>query len=170
MIITIGGSIGSGKTTLAKEISERFNLKHVSAGLVMRKMAEEKDMSLLDFSKYAESNPKIDEEIDQKQKSLVKTDCVVDGRLSAYFIPADLKIWLDAPLKDRVERVVKRDNVSKKEARKDIVKREQSERKRYLKIYDINLDSMEIYDLIINNGRFSIKNTVDIVSAAVKGI
>ena len=170
MIITIGGSIGSGKTTLAKKISERFNLKHVSAGLVMRKMAEEKGMSLLDFSKYAESNPKIDEEIDQKQKSLVKTDCVVDGRLSAYFIPADLKIWLDAPLKDRVERVVKRDNVSKKEARKDIVKREQSERKRYLKIYDINLDSMEIYDLIINNGRFSIKNTVDIVSAAVKGI
>ncbi|MEA3255182.1 MAG: AAA family ATPase [Candidatus Altiarchaeota archaeon] len=170
MIITIGGSIGSGKTTLAEEISERFNLKHVSAGLVMRKMAEEKDMSLLDFSKYAESNPKIDEEIDQKQKSLVKDDCVVDGRLSAYFIPADLNIWLDAPLKDRVERVMKRDNVSKKEARKDIVKREQSERKRYLAIYDINLDSMEIYDLIINNGRFSIKNTVDIVSAAVKGI
>lgn len=170
MIITIGGSIGSGKTTLAKKISKRFNLKQVSAGSVMRGMAKEKGMTLLDFSVYAESNPEIDREIDERQKSLAKDNCVVDGRLSAYFIPADLKIWLDAPLKNRVKRVMKRDNTSKEEARNEIVKRERSEKKRYRGIYDINLDSKEIYDLIINNGRFNIENTTGIVSAAIEGI
>lgn len=170
MIITIGGSIGSGKTTLAGEISKRFNLEHISTGEIMRGMAKEKRMSLLEFSRYAESNPEIDREIDQRQKNLAKDNCVVDGRLSAYFLPAELKVWLDAPLEVRVDRVAKRDNVSEKEARKEILEREQSEKKRYREIYDIDLDDMEIYDLIINNEKFSIKDTADIVSTAIKGI
>ncbi|RLI90672.1 MAG: cytidylate kinase, partial [Candidatus Altiarchaeales archaeon] len=40
MIITIGGSICSGKTTLARELAKRFNLKHISAGSIMREMAK----------------------------------------------------------------------------------------------------------------------------------
>ncbi len=170
MIITIGGSIGSGKTTLAREISKRFNLKYISAGRIMREMAREKRMSLLEFSEYAESHPEIDREIDQRQKNLAKGNCIVDGRLSAYFLHAELKVWLDAPLKVRVERVARRDNVSKKEAREGILEREKSEKKRYREIYDIDLDDMKIYDLIINNEKFSIENTADIVSAAIKGI
>lgn len=168
MIITIGGSVGSGKTTLAREISKRFNLEHISAGLVMREMAKKKGMSLLEFSKYAESNPRIDKEIDQKQKSLTKGNCVVEGRLSAYFIPADLKICLDAPFKVRMERVKKKDKVSEKEAKREILEREESEKRRYKEIYDIDLNDKKIYDLVINNEKFSIENTADIVSAVIK--
>jgi cytidylate kinase len=171
MIITIGGSIGSGKTTLAAEISRRFDMAHVSVGQVMRQMAKERGMDILEFSKYAEANPSVDKEIDRKQKSMCSNgNSVVDGRLSAYMLDANLRLWLDAPLEVRAQRVSKRDKTTETRAKKDIIKREESEKKRYKDIYKIDLDDRAIYDLIINTKRFTVEEIVSIVSAIVKSI
>jgi cytidylate kinase len=171
MIITIGGSIGSGKTTLADEISRTFNMQHVSVGKIMREMAKEKGMDILEFSKYAEGNPTIDKEIDRKQKSMCfKGNSVVDGRLSAYMLDANLRLWLDAPLEVRAQRVAKREKTTEIRAKKDILKREESEKKRYKDIYKIDLNDRAIYDLIINTKRFTVEEIVEIVSAIIKSI
>ena len=171
MIITIGGSIGSGKTTLAAEISRTFNMQHVSVGQIMREMAKEKGMDILEFSKYAEGNPTIDKEIDRKQKSLCsKGNSVVDGRLSAYMLDADLRMWLDAPLEVRAQRVAKREKTTETRAKKEILKREESEKKRYKEIYKIDLDDRRVHDLIINTKRFTVEEIVEIVSAVIKSI
>ncbi len=170
MIITIGGSIGSGKTTLAERISKKFKFRHISAGEIMREMAKEKGMSLLEFSKYAESNLEIDREIDGRQKRLVRgKNCIIDGRLSAYFLKPDIAIWLNASLGIRAKRIMQRDGIKKfSEAKKHIAKREKSEKIRYRKIYGIDLEDMGIYDLIINTGKFDIKTMGDIISAAIR--
>lgn len=170
MIITIGGSIASGKTTLAKKISKKFNLKHISAGIVMREMAKEEGISLIELSKYMEEHPEIDKEIDKRQKKLAESgDCVVDGRISAYFIESDLKIWLTAPLDVRAERVIARDKLKNiNEAREKIKERESSEKKRYRDFYDIDLDNMEVYDLIINTEKFGVDGMCEIAYAAIE--
>jgi cytidylate kinase len=168
MIVTIGGSVGSGKSTLAQKIAKRFGMKYVSAGAVMREMAKERGMSLIEYSKYAESDSKVDREIDKRQKELAGDKCVADGRLSAYLLCADLRIWLDAPLPVRAKRVAKRENISEAEAEKQITTREKSERKRYKEIYGIDLDDRKIYDLVINNEKFDADTTLEMISAAVK--
>ena len=170
MIITIGGSICSGKTTLARELAKKFNLRHISAGSIMREMAKKRGISLLEFSRYAESNPEVDLEIDKKQKELASGNCVVDGRLSAYFLDSDLKIWLDAPLNVRAERLSERDKKSEEDAKRSIIEREDSERKRYMEIYGINLRDISAYDLIINTAKFDIKTMTELVSIAIKDI
>jgi CMP/dCMP kinase len=170
MIITIGGSIGSGKTTLAKELAKKYKLKHISAGLVMRNMAEKMGMTIEEFSKYAEGDPEIDMEIDRQQKKLAKGDCVVDGRLSAYFLEPDLRVWLTAPLKVRISRTAKRDKKIKEDAKAALINRENSEKKRYMEIYGINLDDMTNYDIVINTETFDVKTIVDLVSVAIKNI
>jgi len=170
MIITIGGSVCSGKTTLARELAKKFNLKHISAGSIMREMAKKRGMSLLEFSRYAESNPEVDLEIDRRQKELATGNCVVDGRLSAHFLDSDLKIWLDAPLNVRVERLSERDKKSEEDAKRSIIEREDSERKRYMEIYGINLRDISAYDLIINTAKFDIKTMTELVSIAIKDI
>ena len=170
MIITIGGQIASGKTTLAKRISEKFNLKHISAGIVMREMAKEKGMSLIEFSRYMEENPGIDKEIDMRQKKLSKQgNCVVDGRLSAYFIDPDLKIWLTAPVVVRAKRAMGRDNFKNiNDAVEKIKQRESSEKKRYMEFYEIDLEDMKIYDLIINTEKWDVSGMCEISYAAVE--
>ncbi|KXB04477.1 cytidylate kinase, partial [candidate division MSBL1 archaeon SCGC-AAA261O19] len=64
--ITVSGLHGVGKTTTAKKLAEKFDLRYVSAGTVFRQMAEEQGMTLEEFSKHVEENPEIDEEIDQR--------------------------------------------------------------------------------------------------------
>ena len=73
MIITISGKAGSGKSTVAKMLSERLRLKHYSIGDLMRAMAKEKGMSLLEFNKLAEKDKSIDLELDNKLKELGKS-------------------------------------------------------------------------------------------------
>ena len=170
MIITIGGSIASGKTTLAKELSKQLGFKHISAGGIMRDMAEEQGMSLSEFSKYAEKNFEIDREVDKRQKELVKGDCVVDGRLSSHFLDSNLKIWLISPLDVRAQRLAKREGCSSDEALNEIVLREKSEQKRYKKLYNIDLNGLEKYDLILNTARWDIKGMTKVVSLAISSL
>ena len=68
-------------------------------GDVFRQMAAEKNMDLLEFSKLAEENPEIDIEIDRRQARLAdeNEDLILEGRLSAHFTRADLKVLLIAP-------------------------------------------------------------------------
>ena len=170
MIVTIGGSAGSGTSTLAKGIAEKFNMKYVSAGLAMREMAKEKGMSLLEFSEFAEKNPQIDEEIDEKQGDMAKGDCVAEGRLSAHFLDPDISVWLTAPLDVRATRVSYRDSIPPKEAKEGIVKREASERKRYKEFYNIDLDDMSKYDMVMNTSKFDADAMVKIVSSAIESL
>ncbi|MEA1924367.1 MAG: AAA family ATPase [Candidatus Altiarchaeota archaeon] len=171
MIVTVGGMVGAGKSTLGRGLADRFDMNYISAGEVMRKMAAGKGMSLQEFSVYAEKHPRIDKEIDDEQKKKASGNCVVDGRLAAYFIDnADLRVWLTAPIEDRAKRISLREGIGEKKARNGIIEREKSERKRYKRIYDIDLDGLSVYDLVINTGVFDKKATLNIVADAVKDL
>jgi len=161
MILTVGGTVGSGKSTLARALAEKLDLRYVSAGRVLRDMASEAGVSVLEYCRRAEQDPAIDKEVDARQVAEAKAgDCVVDGRLSAFFIDdADARIWLTAPLKVRVERVVGRGESGDVEAK--ILAREASERARYLKIYGINLEDESVYSLVLDNGALSIEETLN---------
>ena len=107
MIITIGGLAGTGTTTAAEILSKKLDIPYISAGSIFREMAKEKGMSVLEFSEFAEGNDDIDKEIDKRQAELAKSskNLIIEGRLSAYFIDADLKVWLITPLDIRSERI-----------------------------------------------------------------
>jgi len=171
-IITISGQIGSGKSTLAKEIAKKFNLRYISAGEIMRSMANEKGMSLMEFSRFAELNSSVDKEIDRRQTEIAKLgNCVVDGRISAHFLSPDLRIFLITPLKIRAKRIMERDKISTiGKAIKEIREREESERKRYKKIYNIDFEDFDNYDIIINSANFTREKLVKIVSNIVETI
>ena len=126
MIVTIGGVAGSGTTTAAKVLSEKLNIPFVSAGGIFRDMAAEHDMDVVEFNKFAENNTDIDIEIDNRQAKLAQEadDLIIEGRLSAYFIDADLKLWFAAPLDVRAERVCNREDKSIEQAKEEIIARE----------------------------------------------
>jgi cytidylate kinase len=169
MIITIGGPIGSGKTTVASAVAKRFGLKHISAGAIFRGMARQKGLSLGEFSQLAEKDPSLDKLIDERQKDLAKEGkAVVDGRLSGKFIEGNIKIWLTAPFELRAERVAKRENLSLKQAKEDMGKRERSEATRYKKIYDINLYDLSIYDVVLNTALWSAEGVIKIIESLIE--
>ena len=146
MIITIGGTAGSGTTTAAKVLSERLEIPFVSAGAIFREMAAERGMT-----------PEAQ-------------DLIVEGRLSAYFIDADLKVCFTAPLEVRAKRVCEREDKSIELAKEEILSREESEALRYMDIHNIDIRNMDIYDLIINTDSFDPDSIAEIILTTLKVI
>lgn len=172
MIITIGGLAGSGTTTAAEVLSKELNIPFISAGNIFRDMAKENDMSLLEFSKFAEDNIAIDIELDKRQAEIAKEskNLIIEGRLSAFFIEADLKVWLTAPIDIRVNRIADRESKPEEIAKKEILTRENSEALRYLDIHNIDITNLDIYDLILNTDRFNPKSISKIILTTLKVI
>ena len=122
-------------------------------------------MGILEFSKFAEGNIKIDQEIDHRQAELARQadDLIVEGRLSAYFVDADLKVWCTAPLDVRTERISQRENKTTSQAREEIITRERSEAQRYLEIHNIDTKNMNVYDIVINTHAFKADSVAQII-------
>lgn len=172
MIITIGGLAGTGTTTAAKLLSEKLDIPFVSAGSIFRDMAKEKGMSVLEFSKFAEDNINIDKEIDKRQAELAESseNLIIEGRLSAYFVNADLRLWLYTPLEVRAERIADRESKSFDLAKSEIKIREESEALRYKEIHNIDINNMDIYDLALNSGSFNPDELAEIILTTLKVI
>jgi cytidylate kinase len=171
MRITVSGPPGSGTTTLAKALSSRFDLEHVSSGDVFRSMARERDLSLAEFGRVAEEDPEIDREIDERQTEIAREndDIVLEGRLSGWMAEdADLRVWLDAPLDVRAERVGEREEQTVEEARVEIEEREASESKRYQEIHGIDINDLSVYDLVVDTSTWDKEGVADVVTAAVE--
>ena len=176
MRITISGKAGSGKSTVAKLLSEKLKLRHYSIGDLMRVMAKEKGMSLLELNKLAEKDKSIDFELDEKLKELgrAKDNFVVDGRLTAFFIPnAEARVFLDADDKVRAQRILKdrrQQEKSKnlKEAMGKIKKREESEKKRYKKYYKVDYLDKKLYNFVVDTTKFNPNQVVDKIMGFVK--
>jgi len=172
MIITIGGLAGSGTTTAAEVLSKKLNIPFLSTGRIFRQMAAEQGMTIFEFSKFAEDNTDIDLEIDKRQADLANEseNLIVEGRLSAFFIEADLKVWMMAPLDVRAERICGRESKPVELAKKEIEIREKSENLRYLDIHNIDINNFDIYDLIVNTDRFNPNSIADIILTTLKVI
>ena len=172
MIITVSGPAGSGTTTASKILSQKIGIPYISAGDIFRQMAAERNMDILEFSKFAEENEDIDIEIDKRQSQIAKEhdNLIIEGRLSGHFVDADLKLWFIAPLDVRTKRISQRENKPYEIVKEEILTRSKSEAKRYHEIHNIDIENLEIYDLIINTGNFHPESIADIILKAVEVI
>ncbi len=169
MLLTISGLPGSGTTTVSRIISERHNLEMVSAGEVFRSLAKEYGMDLAEFGALAESDDSIDLKIDERQKEIANTrdNIVLEGRLAGHMAENALKIWIKAPVDERVRRIVARESGSFDEKLKETIEREASEATRYSTIYSIDISDLSAYDLVIDSSVWDQFQVADIISSAI---
>ncbi|MBS7643330.1 AAA family ATPase [Candidatus Bathyarchaeota archaeon] len=171
IVVTISGLHGTGKSTYARALAEEFRLRHISAGMLFREMATRKGLSVEELSKLAEVDPEIDRIIDERTKMEAKKGSVViDGQLAGWMAKdhADIRIFLTAPDRVRIERLAHRDNVDYQEAERQTRLREEIEWRRYRKFYDVDIRDTSIYDLVLNTALLPIDSSIKVLKDIVR--
>jgi len=177
MIITLSGTPGAGKSTTADCLAKKLKMKRYSMGDLQRAIAKDRGITVRELGALEEKDDSIDRELDRKQQELGKKDdnFIIDGRLSAYFIPnASFRVFLDADEKTRAERIMRQGRgdekyKSLKEAIKKMDEREECNARRYRKFYGIDQFDRNLYTHFIDTAGLTIDETADRIVKIVRG-
>ncbi len=174
MIISIGGYMGSGKSTIAKMLAAELGWPRYYIGGIRRQKALERGLTLAEYNKLGETDPSTDLEVDEYQKTLgLKEDnFVIEGRTSWYFIPHSLKIYLDVNKRAGAQRIYndllkskERNEASKtdtfEQVLENVLERETSDRLRYKKYYGFDVYDHKNYDFVLDTTGISKEEVFD---------
>lgn len=162
MHITLTGNLGSGKSTLGKVLAGEYGYEIFSTGKVIRQIAEEHGVSVLEMNKLMESDHKYDHMIDdttarisreQKDKQLL-----FDSRLAWNFVEESFKVFLSVSLPVAAQRVINdasrgavESYASLEECKNSLRDRAATEDRRYREIYGIEYFNYSNYNLVLDS-------------------
>lgn len=174
MKITISGNPGSGKSTLAKHLAQKFNLKFYSMGNLRRKMAIKEQIDINELNKIGEKDYRTDREVDNFLKKLTEKDnIIVDGRMAFHFIPDSIKVFVKVDLKEGAKRIIGRKGKSESyknvdEACLALNRRMESDKKRYMRYYHVNVFEINHYDIVMDSTEMPLKEAKKNISKSVE--
>lgn len=175
MKITISGTPASGKSSVAKKVSELLKFTHFSMGDFQREIARDKGITIQELGKMEKHDKSIDKMVDDKQVEIgkKKDNLVVDSRLGAYFIPDSIKVFVDADPEVRAQRLFlqKREEESfesTEDAKEEMLEREKVNRERFIEFYGFDFFDMNNYDLVIDSTESSIEEAAGKIVEYVK--
>ncbi|MBK5239592.1 (d)CMP kinase [Clostridium sp.] len=175
MKITITGDLYSGKSTVAKAISETLKYTYFSVGDLQRKLAIENGMSITEYNKYMRDN-NLDHEVDNKTMEIGrdKDNFIFDARLAWNFIPDSFKIYLKVDVDVSVQRAMKDDRGNSEryaqvqDAKDNIIERRRLEVSRFKDIYDVDIGDESNYDLVIDTSHVSTEAVIREILEGIK--
>ncbi|MFC1803972.1 (d)CMP kinase [Thermoproteota archaeon] len=170
LVITVAGHHGSGRSTNANLLARGLGLRYISTGMLFRERAEELGVSLEEMNQIANEAPDFDNWLDKRAKAESnKRGIVIDANLSAWMAEdPDLRIYVTCPFDVRVQRIADREGRDVAEVEQETLMREESEQKRYMEYYGIDLSDLSVYDVIINTSLFSIETNARILKCIVE--
>ena len=155
--VTISGHPGSGTTTLVSILENKFSWNSINGGQIFRSAAKKKGISLVDFAELCLVDDKVDKELDEELISIIEdTDGpeIIESRLAGHWaVKGNVdckKIWLDVDEEIRAERVQKREGGELGHVLFSIKQRAEKDELRFQKYYQISLDDLSPYSLVID--------------------
>ncbi len=175
-VVIIDGLSSSGSSSVANRVAETLDLERFSGGQLYRQLCSEKgfcpkDRNAPDFEEkfvifareIIPKHPEFDSTIDNKFLDLVRNatkPLLAEGRVTAalvtkYNIPVIVKVWITASLAERVKRYkLKHANTgagqyTDEQLTKIISQKDQLDRERYLRIYNVDIFKPELYNDIV---------------------
>jgi len=162
MIITISGLPGAGKTSVAKELAQRLDMKFLSVGDIRGQMAIERGITIDELNAMGTESDIL---ADNKQKEIAASggNLVIEGRISWYLIPNSFKVLVTVDPDEGARRVYEekksgdgsrsdeREYASIEDTKDSIQKRVQSDRERLRSLYGIeDFIKPEHFDFVLD--------------------
>ncbi len=151
VVICISGMTGSGKSTVAKRLADKYGLGYFSGGNALRALAQEEGYTSnvrgwwetsegLNFLQQRMRNPAFDKKIDEQLLELAaEGNVVLDSWTMPWLLNEGFKVWLEASPQVRAKRVVTRDSIGIEEAVKALNEKDERTRQIYKGLYRFDL-------------------------------
>jgi len=151
IVVCISGMAGTGKSTLAKKLAQKYKLKYYSGGDALKELAKDEGYNSsscgwwespegLSFLKKREKNLKFDKAVDDKLLECAQQgNVLLDSWAMPWLLRTGFKIWLVASVEKRAERIAKRDKIAVKKALQVLKEKEARTKAIYKKLYGFKL-------------------------------
>jgi len=162
-VICISGLAGTGKSTLAKKLAEKYSLAYYSGGDALKMLAKQEGYDIssqgwwespvgLKFIQERVNDPKFDRAVDGKLLEFARQgDVLLDSWTMPWLLKGGFKIWLEASFEKRVARVAERDCLSYAEAVKVLEEKEGHTKAIYKEVYGFALgEDLSPFDFILD--------------------
>ncbi len=178
-IITIGGMLGSGKSSTAKLVAKRLDYRHYSAGDVMRQLGKEQGIEdIRTFNLASEGKKDVDYQIDERTKLIGETEdrLVFDGHMAWRFIPQSFRVFLH--LDESIASVRILNNIDEFRRASEHIsgdtdeyadllrERKASNMRRYAELYQTNPYMEKHYDLVVDTSQYDLDEVSNIIIEA----
>lgn len=170
--ITITGHLGSGKSSIAKELCNVLNYKYFSTGNIQREIGKKNEMNTLELNYFSEKNNDIDKYIDDQLIKINEQDepYIIDSRMAWHFIKESFKVYLMVNPMLAAQRVISDKQRENEPVLNDIsakalnlIERRTAENRRFNSKYGVDCSNMNNYDIVID----TTKSTVQEISILI---
>lgn len=178
MHITITGNLGSGKSTIGKLLSEKYDFEIYSTGKVQRELASKMNLTTLELNQLMMSDRKYDHMIDDETARISRVNkdnnIIFDSRLAWHFVEHSFKVFVSVSLDEAAKRIMndQRGSVEKytslEEAKNLLAERAKTECIRYKDIYNLNYMDFSNYNLVIDSTYCDSETIAEIVMEEAK--
>jgi len=183
VIICVCGMAGSGKSTLAKKVAEQYNLRYFSGGDALMELAMDEGYRSLEhgwwesqeglrFLERRRKDPSFDKTVDEKLLEVAQRgNVVLDSWTMPWLLHTGFKIWLEASLEKRAQRIAGRDMMSYEGALEALNKKEKQTKAIYKEIYGFKLgDDLEPFNFVLDTESLNADEVYEVLRLVIENL
>jgi cytidylate kinase len=180
LVICISGMAGTGKSTLAKKLAQKYHLKYYSGGDALKALAVEEGYDAsnsgwwespvgLKFLRQRENNTKFDEAVDHKLMEYAEHgNVLLDSWTMPWLLKKGFKIWLLASIEKRARRVAKRDRITLEKALEVLKEKEDRTKAIYKKLYGFTLgEDFKPFDMVLDTENLNAEEVYQVLCRVI---
>jgi cytidylate kinase len=183
IVICISGMAGTGKSTLAKRLAQKYGLKYYSGGDALRALAAEQGYNSssngwwespegLKFLDKRKTNPSFDKAVDNKLLEFAdEGNVLLDSWTMPWLFRGGFKIWLAASVEKQAQRISGRDNMTIEESLEALKEKEAKTKNIYRELYGFALgEDFSPFDLILDTDNLSADEVFEVLCKVVDNV
>jgi CMP/dCMP kinase len=182
-VVCISGMAGTGKSTLAKRLAQKYGLAYYSGGDALRALAAEKGYDSLSngwwespdgmrFLEQRKEDATFDKKVDEKLLQYAERgNVLLDSWTMPWLLKGGFKIWLSASVERQAERVAKRDNMTAEEGMRALKEKEARTKAIYKQLYGFSLgEDFAPFDLVVDTDNLNAEEVFNVLCMVLDNV